>query len=58
MTEATGGTILFTSGTEFLVCKRIQVDQVTHVYLREVAIGLQKNVTLWVDHNIHQPKCQ
>lgn len=42
-------TVLFRSGTEFLVCKREQRGSVLHVYLREVNLGLGKNVVLWCD---------
>jgi hypothetical protein len=30
------GTILFRAGSEFLICKREEIDGITHVYMREV----------------------
>ena len=30
------GTVLFGAGTEFLVCKKEQIDGKTHIYIREV----------------------
>jgi len=42
-------TILFSSGTEFLVCKRVEKYHKVHIYLREINLGFSKNVVLWCD---------
>ena len=47
-------TVLFGSGSEFLVCKVETCDKnVTHVYLRNVQLGLSEQTTLmWTDDQI------
>ena len=50
--------LLFRSGTEFLVCKREQVGETVHVHLREVNLGLGKNVVLWCDDSIRKSTFQ
>lgn len=56
--SATGHTILFPSGCEFLICKREEDNdqEVTHIYLREVSIGLSKQSALIVDEEVYWPK--
>lgn len=49
---ATRSTILFRSGTEFMVCKREQKGEVLHVYIREICLGFGKNVVLWCDDGV------
>ena len=46
--------MLFESGSEFLVCKVETCDKsVTHVYLRNVQLGLSEQTTLmWTDDQI------
>ena len=50
--KAIRNTILFRSGTEFLVCKREQVGDVLNVYIREINLGFGKNVVLWCDDSL------
>ena len=47
-------TVLFESGTEFLVCKVEKCDQgVTHIYLRNIQLGLGDYTTMmWTDDQI------
>ena len=49
--KATINTIIFPSGSEFLVCKREQVLDVTHIYIREVTLGLSRNAVMWIDES-------
>lgn len=46
-------TILFASGSEFLVCKRTEDGDKINIYLREIKLGLNKNPILWCDDKIH-----
>ena len=56
----TGNTVLFPSGSEFLVCKVTEEEDplekgkmLTAIYLRNVCLGMSKNQTfLWTDNNI------
>jgi len=45
-------TILFASGSEFLVCKRVEKDDKVCIFLREIKLGLNKNAVLWCDDKI------
>lgn len=45
-------TVLFSSGTEFLVCKREQVGVTLHIYIREICLGFSKNVVFWCDDKL------
>ena len=47
-------TILFHSGSEFMVCKMEIERNVRHIYLREVLLGQGNNVVLWLDENMHK----
>jgi len=51
--EKCKNTVLFAGGSSFLVCKREDIDGVAHIYLREVCLGLSRNVIVWVDENVH-----
>lgn len=49
--EETGGTVLFKSGEEFLVCKVEKKAGMTNIYLRNVTLGLsQQQTVLWTDN--------
>jgi len=50
--QAYSGVVLFSSGSQFLVCKREVIDGMTHVYLREIELGLSKNVVLLCDDKV------
>ena len=50
--DAKDGTVLFRAGTEFLVCKREQINNITHIYMREVQLGFGKNILFWLDGNV------
>ena len=47
-------TVLFGSGTEFLVCKKVFNKEKNRydIYIREVQLGLGQNVILWTDSNM------
>jgi len=47
--KKTQKTVMFPSGCEFLVTKREQVEEETHIYLREIQTGLAKHSFLWLD---------
>ena len=49
-------TILFHSGSEFMVCKMEIERNVRHIYLREVLLGQGNNVVLWLDENMYNPR--
>ena len=46
-------TILFASGSTFMVCSRVEKgrspDGKTHIYIRQVQLGLGHNVVMWAD---------
>jgi hypothetical protein len=44
--------ILFNPGCEFIVCKKEIIQGKTHIYIREIRTGFNKNTVLWVDDNI------
>lgn len=48
--KAAGGTILFPSGSQFLVCKRENVGNKINIYLRQVHLSLGHSVVLWADN--------
>ena len=56
--SATGHTILFPSGCEFLVCKREEdkAAGLTHIYLREVSLGLSKRSAFLLDDEVYGPR--
>jgi hypothetical protein len=46
-------TIMFPSGTEWMVCKKVKKGKVTEIYLREVELGLgQSKTAIWCDERI------
>ena len=47
-------TILFKSGSEFIVCKHYEKDGQHNIYIRQVNLGLGKNVDLWCDSRIEK----
>ena len=53
---ACANTILFPSGSEFLVCKRTDdaVSGITHIYLREIQLGFAKNTVLWLSDDLEE----
>lgn len=50
--QATGKTILFPSGSQFLVCKREIVENQLHIYLRQVNLGLGHSIMFWADEKV------
>ena len=50
-----GKTVLFPSGSEFMVCKVDLKDNVKHIYLRNIPLGLKNEATVvfWVDEKVH-----
>lgn len=49
-----GRKVVFARNTHFLICKRIEIpsENAIHIYLREVQLGLQENVVIWLDDNM------
>ena len=48
--KETGRTVLFQSGSEFIVCKVEEKNGMTNIYLRNVQLGLSQGQTiLWTD---------
>ena len=44
--------VIFGMGTEFLICKRYQLGQQIHIFLREIRTGFGTNNVLWIDDEL------
>ena len=48
--------MVFQAGSEFLVCKReeelIEGQKILNVYLREIQLGFNKDVVLWLNDKL------
>jgi hypothetical protein len=41
--------VLFAPGSQFLVCSKSMGNGIMEIYMREVVMGNQENMVLWID---------